>query len=147
MTGGGRVKAGILGSADGVTSIAGVVAGGAGAGVGHAALAVTAIGGAFAATVSMGGAEMLSEAATDWSNVEAMAVGTLGGAALPAVPLLALTGALAWVAVLLVSLVIAVTVGEVRHRNSHQARSVAWAQTLAVLVVGAAVGYAAGRLL
>lgn len=141
------VATSILGSADGVTSIAGVIAGGAGAGVGHTALAVTAIGGALAATVSMAGAELLSEAATDWGAISAMGVGTLFGSALPAVPLLAMGGTSAWIAVTVVALAIGVLVGLVRARTAHKGFVRAVGQTLLVLGAGALVGYGAGRLL
>lgn len=142
-----RTSAAVLGSADGVTSIAGVIAGGAAAGVGHEAVAVTAIGGALAATVSMAGAEMLSQNATDWEAIESMGAGTLLGSALPAVPLFVLTGPFAWVAVLGVAFVIAVVVGVVRHRTTDRPLVPAVALTLAVIAAGGAVGYGAGRFL
>ncbi len=141
------VATSILGSADGVTSIAGVIAGGAGAGVGHTALAVTAIGGALAATVSMAGAELLSEAATDWGAIGAMGAGTLFGSALPAIPLLAMGGTGAWMGVMVVALAIGVLVGLVRARTARKGFVRAVGQTLLVLGAGALVGYGAGRLL
>ena len=140
-----RMKAAVLGAADGATSIAGVVAGGAGAGVGHQALAVTAIGGALAATVSMGGAEWLSEASTDWHAVETMALGTLIGAGLPGVPLLFCAGNLATLLVVVVSLLVGLAVGETRFRSGRGSRVKSYTCTLAVLVAGAAVGWLAGR--
>jgi|SRR5579875_38532 len=142
-----RYAAGILGAADGVTSIAGVIAGGAAAHVGHAALGVTALGGALAATVSMGGAELLSEDATDWRAVAAMGVGTLLGSALPALPLLFVGGPTAWLAVAAVALAVAFVVGFVKHRSGNRQLTSALALTLAVLVVGGLVGYGAGRFL
>ena len=142
-----RVSAGILGAADGVTSISGVIAGAAAAGVGHAAIAVTAIGGALAATVSMAGAELLSEDSTDWSAIGAMAAGTLLGSALPAVPLLALKGSAAWIAVLVVAVVIGLLVALVRAEITHRSIPKAAAQTLGILTLGGLVGYGAGRFL
>jgi VIT1/CCC1 family predicted Fe2+/Mn2+ transporter len=136
----------ILGAADGVTSIAGVVAGGAGAGVSHTALALTAIGGAAAATVSMGGAEWLSATRPRAADAVAMGVGTLAGGALPALPLVWLSGSEAWLAISIVALVLAVVVGLVRAHMRRTARPVAIMQTIAVLGAGALVGYAAGRL-
>ena len=141
-----RLAAGVLGAADGVTSISGVIAGGAASHVGHAALAVVALGGALAATVSMAGAELLSEDDTDWEAIGAMGVGTLGGSALPAVPLLALSGSEAWIAVLAVSVAIAAVVAQVRHRTTNRGLLRATAQTMAVLALGGAVGYAAGLI-
>lgn len=137
----------ILGSADGVTSIAGVIAGGAGAGVGHTALAITAIGGALAATVSMAGAELLSEEATDWGAIVAMGFGTLFGSALPAIPLLAMAGTPAWLSVLGVALAIGILVGTVRARTTRRNLLRAVGQTLLVLGAGALVGFGAGKLL
>lgn len=142
-----KIKAGVLGAADGATSIAGVVAGGAGAGVGHQALAVTAIGGALAAAVSMAGAEWLSEDATDWSAVKAMAAGTLIGAALPSLPLLFTSGLLAVALVVGVSLAVGAAVAETRHRSTKTGRARAYAGTVAVLAAGALVGWLAGRYL
>ena len=141
-----RIASGLLGASDGTCSIAGVIAGGAAAGIGHNALAVTAIGGALAATVSMGGAEMLAEDATDWGAIGAMGTGTLLGSALPALPLLAMSGHAAWGAVLAVSLLIGLAVGWVRARTTHRTLPQSIAQTLAVLALGGAVGYAAGTL-
>lgn len=140
-----RIKAGVLGAADGATSIAGVVAGGAGAGIGHQALAVTAIGGALAAAVSMAGAEWLSEDRTDWQAVKAMAAGTLLGAALPALPLLFVNGLLAVLLVVVVSLAVGVAVGETRYRAGKTTRLKAYSATVAVLCAGALVGWLAGR--
>lgn len=142
-----QTSAGVLGSADGVTSIAGVIAGGAAAGVSHEALAITAVGGALAATVSMAGAEMLSQDATDWPSIMAMGAGTLLGSALPAVPLFVLTRLVAWVAVVAVALVIGLLVGFVRHKTTGRALVPAIALTLLVLSIGALVGYGAGRFL
>lgn len=140
-----QTAAGILGAADGVTSIAGVVAGGAASHVGHAALGLVAIGGALAATVSMAGSELLSEDATDWRAVRAMAIGTLAGSALPAIPLLLLGGIVAWAALVAVSVSIGLAVGVVRARTARIGRARAIGQTLLVLGLGAAVGYTAGR--
>lgn len=140
-------KAGVLGAADGVTSISGVVAGGAAAGIGHAALAVTAIGGALAATVSMAGAELLSEDTTDWEAVLAMAAGTVIGAAAPAVPLVFVAGTAGWAAVTVVSIAVAVAVGEVRYRAERRGRTAAYLLTGLVLACGAAIGWLAGALL
>lgn len=142
-----RISAAVLGSADGVTSIAGVIAGGAAAHVSHVALGVTALGGALAATVSMGGAEMLAQDATDWPAVAAMGVGTLAGSAVPALPLLVASGAVAWAVIVAVSLAFGVVVGAVRARTTGRAFAVAAAQTLAVLGAGGLVGYGAGRFL
>lgn len=142
-----RVRAGILGAADGVTSISGVVAGGAAAGVGHVALAVTAIGGAFAATVSMAGAELLSETSTDWKSIQTIGGGTLVGAGIPAVPLLFLRGWIGWAAVAVVSMFVAVAVGETRYRSSRRSRKKAYVLTFAVLAAGGIVGWVAGRFL
>ena len=142
-----RVASGVLGSADGVTSIAGVIAGGAAAGVGHVALAVTAVGGALAATVSMAGAELLAEDRTDWGAIAAMGAGTLAGSALPAVPLFAAAGTGAWLGVLAVALVLGVLVGVVRARTTGRSLWKAVLQALGVLAAGGAVGYAAGRAL
>jgi VIT1/CCC1 family predicted Fe2+/Mn2+ transporter len=139
-----RVASGILGAADGVTSIAGVIAGGAASGTAHSKIAVIAIGGALAATVSMGGAELLSEDATDWTAILAMGLGTLGGSALPAIPLLVLHGPLSWFVVAAVSLAIGVVVGFVRAHTTHRRYLRAVLQTLAVLLCGGIVGYAAG---
>lgn len=139
-----RVAAGVLGAADGVTSISGVIAGGAAAHISHKALAVTALGGALAATVSMGGAEMLSEDATDWPAIGAMAIGTLAGAGLPAIPLL-FGGE--WWAVGLIAFALSLVVGEVRHRALGKSWWLCEVQTLAVLIVGGLVGYGAGRFL
>lgn len=138
------VKAGILGAADGVTSISGIITAGGASGTHHTALAVTAIGGALAATVSMAGAEMLSEDQTNWSSVGTMGAGTLIGAGLPAIPLLAVGGRVGWLAVALLSIVLAVGVGEVRHRMTTKARGPAIAGTVTVLALGAAVGLAVG---
>lgn len=138
------LKAAVLGSADGTTSIAGVIAGAAATGTGHAGIAKIALGGALAATVSMAGAEMLSESKTDWGAVCAMGLGTLLGSGLPALPLFALRGLSAWLAVLAVGVVLACAVGEVRARANHGRRRRTYAQTLAVLAVGGAVGYGAG---
>jgi VIT1/CCC1 family predicted Fe2+/Mn2+ transporter len=77
-------------------------------------------------------------------DVRAMGVGTLLGAALPAVPLLAVGGTAGWVAVVAVSVALAVVVGEVRARMTSSARSRAYGLTLAVLALGAAVGFGAG---
>lgn len=142
-----RISAAVLGSADGVTSIAGVIAGGAAAHVSHGALAVTALGGALAATVSMGGAELLSEAHTDWGAIGSMGVGTVLGSALPAFPLLVAGGVVAWIAVAGVSVVLGMVVGLVRSRAAKRPLALAMGQTLAVLVLGGAVGYGAGRFL
>ena len=143
----GSVKAGILGAADGVTSISGVIAG-AGAGGGtHLRVAGTAIGGALAATISMAGAEMLSEGATDWAAIRYMGAGTALGAGLPAVPLLAVGGTLGWVLVAVVSAALAVIVGEAHYRMTRYGRIQAYALTAAILTAGAAAGWAAGRLL
>ena len=141
-----RISAGLLGAADGCTSIAGVIAGGAGAHVAHNALAVTALGGALAATVSMGGAEMLSEDKTDWGSIVAMGLGTLLGAAVPALPLLALAGSVAWIAVACTSVAIGCLVGIVRSRVTHRRPLLSIVQTLAVLGIGGLVGYGAGLL-
>ena len=141
-----RVSAAILGASDGCVSISGVIAGGAGAHVAHNALAVTAIGGALAATVSMAGAEMLSEDKTDWSSIVAMGLGTLLGAAIPALPLVALAGAVAWIAVACTSVAIGLLVGVVRSRVTRRAPLISIVQTLAVLGIGGLVGYGAGLL-
>lgn len=141
------VKAAVLGAADGVTSISGVVAGGAAAGIGHTALAVTAIGGAFAATVSMAGAEMLSEELTDWSAIVAMGVGTIVGAGAPVVPLLFVSGIFGWLAVVFVALLVACAVGEVRFRNTKRSRKSAYLLTGCVLLAGVIVGWLAGRFI
>ena len=143
----GSVSAAVLGSADGVTSIAGVIAGGAAAHVSHVALGVTAVGGALAATVSMGGAEMLAQDTTDWPAVAAMGVGTLGGSALPALPLLVASGPVAWLAIVGLSIGFGVAVGAVRARTTHRSFWTAAAQTLGVLAAGGLVGFGAGRFL
>lgn len=142
-----KLKAGVLGASDGATSIAGVVAGGTAVGVGHTALAVTAIGGALAATVSMAGAEWLSEDSDNWSAVEAMAAGTLLGAGLPAVPLLFASGFYATLLVILVSLGVGLAVGETRFRSGRSSRWKSYTCTLLVLLTGATVGWLAGRYL
>lgn len=142
-----RLAAGVLGAADGATSIAGVIAGGAAAHVAHSALAVTALGGALAATVSMGGAELLSQDATDWGAVVAMGLGTLGGSAFPAVPLFVAGGRGGALAVVLVTLGLGVVVGWVRAHGTGRHFLRALGQTLAVLGAGGFVGYGAGRLL
>lgn len=143
----GWTKSGILGAADGVTSVAGgVIAGGAAAGVDHSALAATAIGGALAATVSMGGAELLSEEITDWAAVAAIGIGTICGAALPAIPLLFISGVAGWVSVALIAAAVAVVVGEFRHRSTCRHRLNAYLLTATVICVGAGVGWAAGHL-
>lgn len=141
-----RIASGILGAADGVTSIAGVIAGGAASGTSHGKVAVIAIGGALAATVSMAGAELLSEDTTDWRSIEAMGAGTLLGSALPALPLLIAAGRAAWIAVVLISIVLGLLVGFVRARTCNRPIVKAVLQTLAVLGTGAVVGYGAGRL-
>jgi VIT1/CCC1 family predicted Fe2+/Mn2+ transporter len=139
-----RIHASILAVSDGVCSISGVIAGGAAGHVGHGALGRTALGGAFAATISMAGAEFNSEDKTDWGAVGAMGAGTVAGAALPAIPLLVLASWAVWPAVVAVSLLVALGVGEVRHRATGRTRAKAWLQTLAVLALGGAVGYLAG---
>lgn len=141
-----RAASGILGAADGVTSIAGVIAGGAAAGVTHSALAVTALGGALAATVSMGGAELLSQDATDWGAIAAMGFGTLGGSALPALPLLFSASPAAWWGVVALAVAIGVAVGYVRCWTTGRRLLRAVVQTLVVLALGGAVGYAVGIL-
>jgi VIT1/CCC1 family predicted Fe2+/Mn2+ transporter len=137
-------KAAVLGGADGLVSISGVIAAGAAQHVSHQRVGLIAVAGALSATVSMAGAELLPEESTDWAAVVAMGVGTLLGAALPAVPLLAVGGTAGWVAVVAVSVALAVVVGEVRARMTSSARSRAYGLTLAVLALGAAVGFGAG---
>lgn len=139
-------KAAILGLADGTVTIIGVIAGGAAAGIPHAALAVTAIGGALAATVSMAGAEMLSETDTDWAAVAGIGAGTVIGGGIPAVPLILLGGTAGWLCVTAIALTVAAAVGETRYRSTRRGRLGAYVLTAAVLVLGAAVGWAAGRL-
>lgn len=142
-----RVAAGILGVSDGATSIAGVIAGGAAAGVSHHALGVTAVGGALAAATSMAGAELLSQDSTDWRAIAAMGTGTLLGSALPALPLLVMSGRLAWLAVVCVSLALGCCVGFVRHRTTGRPVGRSLTQTLAVLAAGGFVGFGAGRFI
>lgn len=134
----------MLGGADGVTSIAGVIAGGTAAHVAHNALAVTVLGGALASTESMAGAEWLAEGETEWPAVGMMAAGTLVGSALPAIPLFLGAG---WWAVALVALGLSIVVGEVRHRMTGRNWWVCQAQTLGILVLGGLLGYGAGRFL
>ena len=141
-----RISSAILGSADGVSSVAGVIAGGTGATVGHPQLGATALGYALAGCISMAGGEWLSEGRTDWSAVAAMATGSFLGAALPALPLLLVSGTAAMVVVIIVSLLVAGIVGEVRARATDQSRLSAIGRSLLVLVGGGVVGYAAGRL-
>ena len=137
-----RTKAFVLSLSDGLVSISGVIAGGS-AHVHHHALGATALGGAFAAAVSMAGAEFNSEEKTDWGAVGTMGAGTIIGGGLPAVPLLVLASWAVWPAVVLVSLCVALAVGEVRHRATGRRRAKAWLQTLAVLLLGAGVGFIA----
>lgn len=139
-----RVAAGVLGAADGVTSISGVIAGGAGSHVAHAALAHAALGGALAATVSMAGGEMLSQDAVDWRAVGAMGMGTALGSALPALPLLWAAGFGGWGLVVAIALVIGLAVGLVRSRTTGRPLGLSLAQTLLVLGFGAGVGLGAG---
>ena len=139
-----RISSGLLGAADGTTSIAGVIAGGAASHLVNAKIAVVALGGAAAATISMAGAEMLSEGETDWGAIGAMGAGTFAGSAIPAVPLLGARGSIAWALVVAFSALLAWAVGEVRACTLQRPRVIAYAQTLAVLTLGAGVGYAAG---
>ncbi len=137
-------KAGVLGAADGVTSVAGIIAAGAAQHAGHSRLGLIAIGGALSATVSMAGAELLSEDSIDRGAIAAMAVGTLVGAGAPAVPLILVGGALGWVAVAIIALAVTFAVGEVRHRATAAGRARAYGVTVAILAAGALVGFAAG---
>jgi VIT1/CCC1 family predicted Fe2+/Mn2+ transporter len=141
------VSAAILGTSDGATSIAGVIAGAAGAGVTHSAIAVSALGGAFAATVSMSGGELLSESATDWEAIGSMGGGTLIGSALPALPLLFIAGGSATMAVIAVDVLIGLLVGYVRARATDTRVIKAQFQSLAIITVGALVGLLAGRFI
>lgn len=140
------IKAAILGSADGVTSISGIIAAGAASGTPHAILGITALGGALASTVSMAGAEMISEDKTDWNAIFAMGIGTIAGAGSPAIPLLLLSGFLAILIVILVSITIALIVSEIRHRNCGISRKKAMLGTFAILALGALVGLGMGLL-
>ena len=142
----GSLKAAILGAADGACSIGGVIAGGMAAHIPNHALGFTAIAGGLAATVSMAGAEMLSEDTAAWTSVTAMGVGTLLGAALPAAPLLLLAGAAGWIAVACTSVAIGCLVGIVRSRVTRRRPLLSIVQTLAVLGIGGLVGYGAGLL-
>lgn len=141
-----RVSAAILGASDGAVSISGVIAGGASAHVSHHALGLAAIGGALAATVSMAGAELVSEDKTDWGSVLAMGSGTLLGSAFPAFPLLALSGNAAWIVVAFVALLIGVAVGVVRSRVTKHRLVTSLGVTLLILAIGAGVGFGAGLL-
>lgn len=137
------MRAAILGAADGVTSIAGVVAA-AGVASGPHKVARIALAGAASATISMAGGEFLSEEKTDWGSVGAMAAGTLLGSALPVLPLLVVAGTTGWALVVVVSLLIAVAVGEVRSRMRHITRATSYSVTVLLVVAGAAVGYLCG---
>jgi VIT1/CCC1 family predicted Fe2+/Mn2+ transporter len=136
-------KPALLGAADGVTSISGVVAA-AGATSSAHHTAVVAVAGAVSATVSMAGAELISEDEVDASAVISMGIGTLLGSALPVVPLLLVAGLLGWGMVALVSLGIACAVGEIRARSSHRSRKSAYSVTLLLVTFGAALGYVLG---
>ena len=144
-----RIAAAILGGADGITSISGVVAGGAAAHIGHDALGRTVLAGALAAAESMAGGELLSETRTDWGAVGSMGIGTLVGSGLPALPLF-LGGVTSAGIPLLLLLAIAgaavVIIGLVRARVTHRSKSKSILQTLGVLLLGAAIGFVAGKV-
>ncbi len=141
------ISTAILGTSDGATSIAGVIAGAAGAGVAHSAIAVSAIGGAFAATVSMSGGELLSESTTDWYAIGSMGAGTLLGSALPAMPLLFVTGTGSTLAVIGVDVLIGLLVGYVRARATNTRVIKSQIQSLAIITAGGLAGLFAGRFL
>lgn len=138
------ISAAILGAADGTCSISGVIAGGAAAHASDPKIAVIALGGAAAATVSMAGGEFLSEDHADALAIFAMGAGTLLGSALPALPLLLLSGFGVWPAVIAVSLLIGLAVAYVRAKSTGRPSKKAATQTFAVLIVAGLVGYLAG---
>lgn len=136
----------ILGAADGVTTIGGVIIGGIAADISHANLGKAAIAGAVSSTVSMMGGQWLSEGVTDWIAVGAMGAGAFLGAALPALPLILISGAWVYIAIGLMALLVGIMVGELRHRCLCKTRRLAYAQTLLVIMTGIALGYLVGRL-
>lgn len=138
-----NLRPAILGAADGVVSISGLIAAGA-RGTSHSHLAIIGLGAALAATWSMANAELASEEKTDWPAVGGMAVGTLAGGALPVVPLLLLGGALGWVAVVAVAVAIALIVGRVRCQVNHRPVWNNELTTLAGLAIGFGLGLAIG---
>lgn len=134
----------ILGSSDGTVSISGVVAAAAAQHTANGAIAKLAIAGALASAVSMAGAEMNSEKQTNLLNMVSMGLGTLMGAALPALPLLVLNGLAGWVAVALVCLVLGLAVSEIRYRMTRFGRLRTYTRTLLIMAIGIAVGWGAG---
>ncbi len=144
-----RFSAAILGASDGLTSLSGVIAGGAAAHIAHGILGRTVLAGALAATVSMAGGEMLAQTQTDWGSIIAMGLGTLVGAGAPALPLflgnVAMVGWPLFVLLLMAALAV-VAIGLVRARMTHRKPLKSILQTVAVLLIGSIVGFAMGRM-
>jgi VIT1/CCC1 family predicted Fe2+/Mn2+ transporter len=82
------LKEAIFGSFDGMTSTLGVVAGLLATHASASKIVAAAIGIAVAATVGMGAGQYLSDGARNLRNAIVMAVATLVGSAIPAVPFL-----------------------------------------------------------
>jgi len=127
-----------FGAFDGTTSVAGIL----GAVGTHPALLLhPVIGLAVASAVGMGAGEWLSETKTRWPVVGIMALATLVGTILPAIPMLLFTGIAPVVVSVALGLVMALLIGRLRSRTQGVR---AYGQTVSVLLAATALALLAG---
>ncbi len=130
-------KQGIFGVFDGLASALGVIVATAATGNAHTVV-VAAVALAVGAAVSMAAGEWLSDASGSGHRAAVMGSATLAGSILPAVPFFAMTGAPAFLACGVVTILLAALIAQARPGGALRSYSV----TFAVLGVAASLAVA-----
>jgi VIT1/CCC1 family predicted Fe2+/Mn2+ transporter len=127
----------VFGCFDGLASALGVIVATASTGNAHSVvIAATAL--AVGAAVSMGAGQWLSDDAKSTRKALVMALATLGGSILPAVPFFALAGPLAWLCCGAVTVGLGAVIAEVRPGKVVPS----YALTFSVLIVASGLAVA-----
>jgi hypothetical protein len=130
----------VFGSFDGCTSVAGVLGA---VGTHPHLLLAPVIGLAVASAVGMGAGEWLSETKTHWSVVVMMALATLTGTILPALPMLIWAGFGPVVVAIVLGLIMAIMIGRIRSKTKG---NLAYGQTTGILIAATALAILAARV-
>ena len=130
----------MFGSFDGATSVAGILGA---VGIHPRLLIAPVVGLAVASAVGMGAGEWLSEGKTDWPVVGVMALATLFGTIIPALPMLFINGSTGVILAIVFGLCIALAIG---HLRAETRGTVAYAQTVGVLLCATSLAIMATKI-